>query len=202
MWFKFVNLILLDLHNPCRLVAVKAKGAVASAWPAPSAVQEVSLVAPRPPRFPLRVFVPPMMDSDEDQDVTTVAEQKQLRSELATALAAFDRAEDWADLIHDLQRVNRVLSKHARATSLPHKELLAKRLSQCLNASLPSGTLRVRGGGPSRGLCTRVLSPAEAACLFAAIAALVLTSPRCIRSSLSDTFPCSLCIAPSLALVF
>lgn len=79
------------------------------------------------------------MDSDEDHDVTTAAEQKQLRSELATALAAFDRAEDWADLIHDLQRVNRVLSKHARATSLPHKELLAKRLSQCLNASLPSG---------------------------------------------------------------
>lgn len=88
------------------------------------------------------------MDSDEDQDVITVAERKQLRSELATALAAFDRAEDWADLIHDLQRVNRVLSKHPRATSVPHKELLAKRLSQCLNASLPSGTPRVRGGEP------------------------------------------------------
>lgn len=97
------------------------------------------------------------MDSDEDHDVTTVAEQKQLRSELATALAAFDRAEDWADLIHDLQRVNRVLSKHARATSLPHKELLAKRLSQCLNASLPSGTLRMHGEGayPWLGSSTR-----------------------------------------------
>ncbi|GAB0492732.1 hypothetical protein MMPV_004001 [Pyropia vietnamensis] len=79
------------------------------------------------------------MDSDEDHDVIPAAERKQLRSELATALAAFDRAEDWADLIHDLQRVNRVLSKHSRATSVPHKELLAKRLSQCLNASLPSG---------------------------------------------------------------
>lgn len=95
----------------------------------------------------VRLFPAPTMDSDEDHDVTTAAEQKQLRSELATALAAFDRAEDWADLIHDLQRVNRVLSKHARATSLPHKELLAKRLSQCLNASLPSGMLQIHGWG-------------------------------------------------------
>lgn len=130
-------------------------GGGALAWPPPSAVPAVSLAAPHPPRFPLRVSPPPTMDSDEEHDVTTVAEQKQLRSELATALAAFDRAEDWADLIHDLQRVNRVLSKHARATSLPHKELLAKRLSQCLNASLPSGTLRVRGRGPSHGRSTR-----------------------------------------------
>lgn len=103
----------------------------------------------------VRLFPAPTMASDEDHDVTTAAEQKQLRSELATALAAFDRAEDWADLIHDLQRVNRVLSKHARATSLPHKELLAKRLSQCLNASLPSGMLQIHGWGRSRGRCAQ-----------------------------------------------
>jgi len=107
------------------------------------------------------------MDSDEEpHDPTTVAEQKQLRSELATALAAFDRAEDWADLIHDLQRVNRVLAKHARATSLPHKELLAKRLSQCLNASLPSGTFL--GGGRAGTACRAVgVSTAIASCIRA-----------------------------------
>lgn len=43
------------------------------------------------------------------------------------------------DLIHDLQRVNRVFSKHANSTHLPEKQLLAKRLAQCLTSSLPSG---------------------------------------------------------------
>lgn len=43
------------------------------------------------------------------------------------------------DLIHDLQRVNRVFAKHANSTHLPEKQLLAKRLAQCLTSSLPSG---------------------------------------------------------------
>lgn len=46
---------------------------------------------------------------------------------------------DAQDLIHDLQRVNRVLLKHANSSYLPEKHLLAKRLSQCLTSSLPSG---------------------------------------------------------------
>ncbi|KAA8497522.1 Protein dopey-1 [Porphyridium purpureum] len=104
-----------------------------------------------------------------------------LRSELLNALHAFDRAQDWADLIHDLQRVNRILLKHASAAPapaassssveaadetsqnqagnvtaaasnhaengtsaaqygyIPEKNLLAKRLAQCLTPSLPSG---------------------------------------------------------------
>jgi Dopey, N-terminal len=43
------------------------------------------------------------------------------------------------DLIHDLQRVNRVLAKHSNSTHLPEKQLLSKRLAQCLTSSLPSG---------------------------------------------------------------
>lgn len=43
------------------------------------------------------------------------------------------------DLIHDLQRVNRVLNKHSSSTFLPEKALLAKRLAQCLTSFLPSG---------------------------------------------------------------
>lgn len=62
-----------------------------------------------------------------------------LRSDLSAALSAFDRAQDWADLIHDLQRVNRVFAKHSTTTYLPEKHLLAKRLAQCLTSSLPSG---------------------------------------------------------------
>lgn len=42
-------------------------------------------------------------------------------------------------MIHDLQRVNRVLNKHAGTSFLPEKHLLAKRLAQCLTSFLPSG---------------------------------------------------------------
>uniref|UniRef100_A0A7S1XDU0 Dopey N-terminal domain-containing protein n=1 Tax=Compsopogon caeruleus TaxID=31354 RepID=A0A7S1XDU0_9RHOD len=62
-----------------------------------------------------------------------------MRGDLSGALAAFDRAQDWADLIHDLQRVNRVLVKHDTGSYIPEKILLAKRLAQCLTSSLPSG---------------------------------------------------------------
>lgn len=81
------------------------------------------------------------MDSD-DEATLPPSQAKQyavLRSDLSAALAAFDRAQDWADLIHDLQRVNRVLNKHSSSTFLPEKTLLAKRLSQCLTSFLPSG---------------------------------------------------------------
>eukprot|EP00177_Eucheuma_denticulatum_P005471 GFKZ01009940.1.p1 GENE.GFKZ01009940.1~~GFKZ01009940.1.p1 ORF type:complete len:2020 (-),score=250.23 GFKZ01009940.1:752-6811(-) len=81
------------------------------------------------------------MDSDDERNLSH-SQSKQyavLRSDLVAALAAFDRAQDWADLIHDLQRVNRVLNKHSTSTFLPEKALLAKRLSQCLTSFLPSG---------------------------------------------------------------
>lgn len=81
------------------------------------------------------------MDSDEERKLppTQSRQYAALRSDLSAALAAFDRAQDWADLIHDLQRVNRVLNKHANSSFLPDKYLLAKRLAQCLTSFLPSG---------------------------------------------------------------
>lgn len=77
------------------------------------------------------------MDSDDDVRAHPKL-YNALRSDLVAALSAFDRAQDWADLIHDLQRVNRVLNKH-ESNLLPEKKLLAKRLAQCLTSSLPSG---------------------------------------------------------------
>lgn len=79
------------------------------------------------------------MDSDDDDVRAHPKLYNALRSDLVAALSAFDRAQDWADLIHDLQRVNRVLNKH-ESNLLPEKKLLAKRLAQCLTHSLPSGT--------------------------------------------------------------
>lgn len=81
------------------------------------------------------------MDHDDENSLSQAQGRQYaaLRSDLSAALAAFDRAQDWADLIHDLQRVNRVLSKYASINSVPEKHLLAKRLAQCLTSFLPSG---------------------------------------------------------------
>ncbi|KAI1394141.1 putative regulator of reproduction dopa [Hypoxylon trugodes] len=57
------------------------------------------------------------------------------------ALSLFDTAlEEWADYISFLSRLLKALqSRQANTTSIPSKTLVAKRLSQCLNPSLPSG---------------------------------------------------------------
>ncbi|KAI1757028.1 putative regulator of reproduction dopa [Xylaria castorea] len=57
------------------------------------------------------------------------------------ALALFDTAlEEWADYISFLSRLLKALqARQANITAVPSKALVAKRLSQCLNPSLPSG---------------------------------------------------------------
>ncbi|KAI1368827.1 putative regulator of reproduction dopa [Xylaria arbuscula] len=57
------------------------------------------------------------------------------------ALTLFDTAlEEWADYISFLSRLLKALqARQANITTIPSKALVAKRLSQCLNPSLPSG---------------------------------------------------------------
>ncbi|KAI0154767.1 putative regulator of reproduction dopa [Xylariaceae sp. FL1272] len=57
------------------------------------------------------------------------------------ALSLFDTAlEEWADYISFLSRLLKALqARQANTTSIPSKVLVAKRLAQCLNPSLPSG---------------------------------------------------------------
>ncbi|KAI0404234.1 putative regulator of reproduction dopa [Xylaria palmicola] len=57
------------------------------------------------------------------------------------ALALFDTAlEEWADYISFLSRLLKALqARQANITTVPSKALVAKRLSQCLAPSLPSG---------------------------------------------------------------
>ncbi len=51
----------------------------------------------------------------------------------------FERSSEWADLIHCLQQLQRVLNKYSSLPVIPDKVLVAKRLYQCLNPALPSG---------------------------------------------------------------
>lgn len=64
---------------------------------------------------------------------------RHFRDELDSALQQFERAQEWADLIRYLQRVQRILTKYSQLPVVPDKILVAKRLFQCLNSSLPSG---------------------------------------------------------------
>ncbi|KAI1866142.1 uncharacterized protein JN550_007831 [Neoarthrinium moseri] len=57
------------------------------------------------------------------------------------ALSLFETAlQEWADYISFLSRLLKALqARHTNITTIPSKALVAKRLSQCLNPSLPSG---------------------------------------------------------------
>ena len=67
------------------------------------------------------------------------AKLRHFREETDAALANFERAQEWADLIRDLQRLQRILNKYSQLTTIPDTVGLAKRLHQCLNPALPSG---------------------------------------------------------------
>ncbi|KAI1172461.1 putative regulator of reproduction dopa [Nemania sp. FL0916] len=74
----------------------------------------------------------------------TVPKDKQYRkyaSGVERALSLFDTAlEEWADYISFLSRLLKALqARPSSTTAIPSKTLVAKRLSQCLNPSLPSG---------------------------------------------------------------
>ena len=57
------------------------------------------------------------------------------------ALGLFDTTlQEWADYISFLSRLLKALQSHPEDIRvIPHKALVAKRLAQCMNPSLPSG---------------------------------------------------------------
>ena len=64
---------------------------------------------------------------------------RNFKHECDAACLQFERAQEWADLIHYLQRLQRILTKYSQLPIIPDKVLVAKRLYQCLNPALPSG---------------------------------------------------------------
>ncbi|WFD35659.1 hypothetical protein MCUN1_002517 [Malassezia cuniculi] len=54
-------------------------------------------------------------------------------------LARFESVSEWADFIAFLGRLLKVLQADRQFNVIPHKLIVAKRLSQCLNPALPSG---------------------------------------------------------------
>ncbi|KAK6065221.1 hypothetical protein SCUP234_12668 [Seiridium cupressi] len=78
--------------------------------------------------------------SAEDSPTKDKAYRK-YASGVERALSLFETAlQEWADYISFLSRLLKALqARQANVTTIPSKALVAKRLSQCLNPSLPSG---------------------------------------------------------------
>ncbi|KAH8741038.1 hypothetical protein FG386_002584 [Cryptosporidium ryanae] len=68
------------------------------------------------------------------------SELKKYESEVSSILQSFEKAQEWADLSNCLQRLHRCINKEfSGVPGVPLKEIVSKRLAQCLNPSLPSG---------------------------------------------------------------
>lgn len=54
-------------------------------------------------------------------------------------LLSIDQVNEWADFITFLAKLLKTLQSHPQYSIIPHKLIVAKRLSQCLNPALPQG---------------------------------------------------------------
>ncbi|KAJ9439845.1 Protein dopey-1-like protein, partial [Diplonema papillatum] len=81
------------------------------------------------------------MDLNEEQYLR-VPRFKNFRDDLRKSLASFENRRDWADITKALAGLQKVLTKYKDVRPIPSKLLLAKRLGQTLNPSLPSGVHR------------------------------------------------------------
>uniref|UniRef100_A0A0G4IFE5 Uncharacterized protein n=1 Tax=Chromera velia CCMP2878 TaxID=1169474 RepID=A0A0G4IFE5_9ALVE len=72
---------------------------------------------------------------------TARTERRRLEQEIQNVLQAFEKAKEWADLSNCLQKLHKSIQRcrPLAPCPLPFKEVVAKRLAQCLNPSLPSG---------------------------------------------------------------
>ena len=88
-------------------------------------------------------FVPggELFESIEEADARMWRDKAfaRFKSEAEAVLLHFERAQEWADLIADLLKLQRVLNKYPQFNVVPDKVLVAKRLYQCLNSALPAG---------------------------------------------------------------
>jgi hypothetical protein len=58
---------------------------------------------------------------------------------LERTLLSIDQVNEWADFITFLAKLLKTLQSYPQFSIIPHKLIVAKRLSQCLNPALPQG---------------------------------------------------------------
>jgi hypothetical protein len=104
----------------------------------------------------------------DDADIAEIPERERSKyrsyvEAVGNALRAFDKSSEWADLVKYLERLQKVLgdSKYKQFSAVPEKLLMARRLAQCLNPSLPGG-LHVKALEVLEAVLTR-MGPARTA---------------------------------------
>ncbi|GAA5887198.1 hypothetical protein JCM6882_002446 [Rhodosporidiobolus microsporus] len=64
---------------------------------------------------------------------------RKFASSVDKTLQSFDQVNEWADFITFLAKLLKTLQAYPQFAVIPHKLIVAKRLSQCLNPALPTG---------------------------------------------------------------
>jgi len=72
-------------------------------------------------------------------DDTNDPKNKQFNEDINSVLVQFSKSTEWADFVKYLSKLNKVFEKYPKSTHIQSKLIISKRLSQCLNSSLPSG---------------------------------------------------------------
>eukprot|EP01132_Coremiostelium_polycephalum_P011391 gene11391-13950_t len=74
-----------------------------------------------------------------DDDVSNDPKNKQFNDELNSVLMLFSKSGEWADFVKCLMKLIKVFEKYPKSSCIQSKLTISKRLSQCLNPSLPAG---------------------------------------------------------------
>ncbi|KAJ5066058.1 dopey-related [Anaeramoeba ignava] len=65
--------------------------------------------------------------------------EKDFSKQIQKVLELFHKSKEWGDLIRNLHQLSKVLQSYNKIKAIPHKFLVAKQLSLCLNNDLPWG---------------------------------------------------------------
>lgn len=79
------------------------------------------------------------MTSVDEAAYANDSKYKSYVSQMEKCLKAFEYTAEWADLIAALGRLIRVLQQFAKFPVIPRKDVVGKRLAQCLHPALPAG---------------------------------------------------------------
>ncbi|KAM9973485.1 hypothetical protein ACTFIW_010579 [Dictyostelium discoideum] len=74
-----------------------------------------------------------------DEDISNDPKNKHFNEDINSVLLQFSKSTEWADFVKCLAKFAKVFEKYPKSTYIQNKLMVSKRLSQCLNPSLPSG---------------------------------------------------------------
>ncbi|GAA5982369.1 hypothetical protein JCM11641_006959 [Rhodosporidiobolus odoratus] len=77
--------------------------------------------------------------AQQEKALQTDGKYRKYAASVDKTLQSFDQVNEWADFITFLAKLLKCLQGYPQFPAIPHKLIVAKRLSQCLNPALPTG---------------------------------------------------------------